>query len=543
MGLAGKGALITPDDVVAGYPSRSYTLPSLLASRVRVLPDKPFIVFDDQYKTYAQFAVDVEQAARWLNARGIEQGDRVAVFSGNHPSTVTILFALAHVGAIMVPINPAFGVMEARYVLQDARVQGVICAAETLEIAWQACKDMELAPWLVQNEAGADDRLPCLQDEIARTFGPIPPVVATPETTCVFIYTSGTTGSPKGAMHSQQGYVVTAEAFVVRLFLQPDDRMLCVLPLFHINALFYSVGGALAAGATVVLVRRFSAGNFWATVEQSGATTVNLIGAAASILSKRERSEFRKGHRMTKAFIAPLDEALVTAFKDEFNVQTLIECYGMTEIPGVLSNPFLGPHKLGSMGIVCRHLAPHLPQPEVRIVDEKFHDVAIGQQGQLLVRTPTLMQGYYRDPERTASAFHDGWFMTGDIAWQDDDGFLWFVARQKDIIRRRGENISGAEIDRIISAHASVLEAAAIGVPSELGEEEILAVVVPRPGKNMLGRDIKEWVGQHLSAVKIPRYVVFVDELPKTATQRVEKFKLKQDPELLARAKAFVAGA
>lgn len=543
MGAADKAALLAPDDVVAQYPPHSYTLPGLLASRVRLLPDKPFMVFDDQCRTYAQFAADVEQAAGWLSARGVGQGDRVAVFSGNHPSTVTILFALAHVGAIMVPINPAFGVAEARYVLQDARVQGVVCATDTFQIAQRACRGVEPAPWLVQNEAGADGKLPCLQDEIARTAGPVPPVAATPETTCVFIYTSGTTGSPKGAMHSQQGYVITAEAFVVRLFLQPDDRVLCVLPLFHINALFYSVGGALAAGATLMLARRFSAGSFWTTVQHSGATTVNLIGAAASILSKRDRSEFRKEHRMTKAFIAPLDEALVRTFKDEFNVGTLIECYGMTEIPGVLSNPFLGPHKLGSMGVVCRHLASHLPQPEVRIVDEHFRDVAIGEKGQLLVKTPTLMQGYYRDPERTASAFHDGWFMTGDIAWQDEDGFLWFVARQKDIIRRRGENISGAEIDRVISAHPSVLEAAAIGVPSELGEEDILAVVVPRPGKSMATQDIEQWVRQHLSAVKIPRYVVFVEELPKTATQRIEKFKLKQDPELLARAKASAAGA
>lgn len=541
MSVADQYNLVLPEDVVAAYPPHSYTLPSLLASRVSVMPDKPFIMFGGQSTTYQEFAVGVNQAARWLVAQGVTEGQRVAIFSENHPATVTLLFALAHVGAIMVPINPTFGVAEARYVLQHAAVQGVVCAPGNIDVARQACVGMQTEPWLVTNEV--QEGCFYLQDEINRVSGPIPPVVATPEATCLFIYTSGTTGSPKGAMHSQQGYVVTAEAFVVRMFFQSEDRVMCVLPLFHINALFYSVGGALAAGATLVLERRFSARNFWLSAKKSGATTVNLIGAAASILSKRDRSEFHNDHKLTKAFIAPLDHGLATTFKEEFNVPVLIECYGMTEIPGVVSNPFVGPHKIGSMGVVCRHLAPHLPQPEVRIVDEDFQDVATGQPGELLVRTPTIMKGYYSEPERTERAFHDGWFMTGDIVWRDEDDYLWFVARQKDIIRRRGENISAAELDRVISAHPSVLEAATIGVPAELGEEDILAVVVLRPGKTTSRGEIEAWVGQNLSAAKTPQYVVFVDKLPKTPTQRVEKFKLKQNLELLARAKVSTTGA
>ena len=500
-----------------------------------MVPNKPFLVYKESSWTYAQFAADVEHTAAWLIVRGLQAGDRLAVFSANHPTTVVLLFALARIGATMVPINPEFGVKEASYVLENARVSGVVCSGETYTRTQAACEVLVRKPWVVLNEPATDISVNSLEEERAGVSRNAP-VSGDADSTCLFIYTSGTTGSPKGAMHKQRGYVITAEAFVVRMHLQPDDRALCVLPLFHINALFYSVGGALAAGATLLLAERFSASQFWQEVYSTGATTTNLIGAAASILTKRDRSEFRPGHKMTKAFVAPLNDYLLQAFQKEFEVADLIECYGMTEIPGVLSNPFLGERKLGSMGIVSPHLAKGLPQPELRIVDESFQDVTTGEHGMLLVRTPTIMQGYYRDPGRTQEAFHEGWFITGDIVWRDEDGFFWFVARQKDIIRCRGENISGAELERVISEHPDVLEAATIGVPSELGEEDILAVVVLRPTARVTPVDIAQWVRKHLAAIKVPRYVAFVKALPKTPTQRIEKFKLKADPDLLATA-------
>lgn len=527
--------LMSPADVVSLYPDHDYSLPSLLKSRISAVPNKPFLVFEEKSWTYAEFGMAVERTAAWLQGRGITPGDRLGVFSYNHPTTVILLFALARIGAIMVPLNPEFGVAEARYALENAAVTGVVCSPHTYATALEACRDMAPLPWMALNEGSDSIDAPIVEEEVLRSSGP---VVAhgSADSTCLFIYTSGTTGSPKAAMHGQRGYVLTAEAFIVRMYLQPQDRVLCVLPLFHINALFYSVGGAMAAGATLVLARRFSASTFWATVHDTGATTCNLIGAAASILVKRDRKEFRPDHDMAKMFIAPLDERLLFSFTQEFSVSDLIECYGMTEIPGVVSNPFPGPRKLGSMGRISPHLARDLPQPELKVVNERFEEVTNGEHGILLVRTPTLMQGYYRDTRRTEEAFHDGWFITGDLVWKDDDDFYWFVARQRDIIRCRGENIAGAELDRIISAHPDVLEAAAIGVPSELGEEDILAVVVPRPGRTPSAQDVGDWVGSHLAAIKIPKYVVFTDALPKTPTERVEKFKLKADPQLLGRA-------
>jgi crotonobetaine/carnitine-CoA ligase len=330
-------------------------------------------------------------------------------------------------------------------------------------------------------------------------------------------------------MHSQRNVVLAGEGFVERMYLQPSDRLLCILPMFHINALFYSLAGALAAGATLVLVPRFSASTFWKTVAETGATEVNTIAAVSTILMSRPRSEFVPGHRLQKIYGAPFTAEVYRVFREEFGVPTLIEGYGMSEIPGVLNNPFLGPHKIGAMGKPSRHPDHGMAFAEMKVVDDAGRAVPDGTTGELAVRTPIVMQGYYRDPEQTAAAFRDGWFLTGDLGYRDADGYFWFVARKKDIIRKRGENISGAELDRVIGGHPGVLEAAAIPVPSELGEDDILVAVVLRPGASLTAADIAAWCRERLAPIKVPRYVAFVEALPKTPTHRVEKYKLRSD--------------
>jgi len=208
----------------------------------------------------------------------------------------------------------------------------------------------------------------------------------------------------------------------------------------------------------------------------------------------------------------------------------------MSEVPGVLNNPFPGPHRIGSMGKPSRHPDAAMAFAEMKVVDDAGREVADGQVGELVVRTPIVMQGYYRDPEQTAAAFRDGWFVTGDLGRKDADGYFWFVARKKDIIRKRGENISGAELDRVISSHPEVMEAAAIPVPSELGEDDILVVVVRKPGAALTANEIADWCRERLAAIKVPRYIVFADALPHTPTHRVAKFKLREDASLRARA-------
>jgi len=223
-------------------------------------------------------------------------------------------------------------------------------------------------------------------------------------------------------------------------------------------------------------------------------------------------------------------------FPREFGVPTLIEGYGMTEVPGVSNNPFLGPRKPGSIGQPSKHPDHSHLFSEMRVCDEDGNDVPDGETGEIAVRSPITMQGYYRDAEATAAAFRDGWFLTGDLGYRDADGNYYFVARKKDIIRRRGENVSGAEIDRVIAAHPKVLETAAIAVPGELGDDEILVVAVPRPGQVIEPNEIAQWCDRQLAPCKRPRFFTQVETLPHTPTHRVAKSKLQQDPTLRERA-------
>jgi crotonobetaine/carnitine-CoA ligase len=219
-------------------------------------------------------------------------------------------------------------------------------------------------------------------------------------------------------------------------------------------------------------------------------------------------------------------------FRDEFGVSTLIEGYGMSEIPGALNNPFEGPHRIGSMGRPSVHPDPNVQLAQLKVVDDDGRELPDGQTGELVVKTPLVMLGYYRDPQQTKAALRDGWFLTGDLAWRDADGFFWFVARKKDIIRKRGENIAGAELDRVVESHPDVLQAAAIAVPDALGEDEILMAVVVRPGATLAAQAVADWCRERLAPIKVPRYVAFVDTLPQTPTHRVAKYRLRQDPTL-----------
>jgi len=418
-------------------------------------------------------------------------------------------------------------------VLHHAEVSAVAASGTTLDTAREACTGLKTAPWFMALD-GARDGVPALHDLMQAAPDVALPEDVSPDATCLIVYTSGTTGFPKGAMHSQRSFVTGGEAFVQRVWLQDDDRLMIVLPLFHINALFYSVAGTLAAGASMVIVPRFSASAFWQTAVEGGATEVNIIEAIGTILKNRPRGEFQPEHRIRKVY--GVREGVAETFRNEFGIPHLIGGYGMTEIPGVTCNPFEGPQKPGSMGPVGRHPDPARPWAECRVVDDSGRDVAAGEVGELAVKTPIIMQGYFRDPEQTRAAFRDGWFLTGDLVKRDTDGYFYFVSRKKDIIRRRGENIAGAELDRVIGAHPAVHEAAAIAVPSELGEDEILVAVVPKAGHAVSAEDVAQWCRERLAAMKVPRYVAVVDELPHTPTHKVAKAVMRSDATLKARA-------
>jgi carnitine-CoA ligase len=532
---------LTPRQVLELFPPHGDTIPSLLASRRAVSGEKPVLIFEHRVWSYAELEEATRQLARALSLRGARQGDRIALVSLNCDLSLILFLAVARLGGLFVPLNPGMTEGELAYLLGHCR--------PTL-VAVQTADRARIEKWSRSRETGVQV-LPL--DEIGAEGAQVAEILARirhlagqgeiegaesvrPEVPAVVIYTSGTTGFPKGVVHTHKNYVWAAEAFVERMHLQPSERLLTVLPFFHINALFYSWGGALAAGAALVTTSRFSASQLWRLAAQTGATQFNILAAIGNILAKRPRSEFEPGHRIRKIYGGPIPAEVCRVFQEDFKVPTLIEGYGMTEIPGACNNPIGGLKKLGSIGKPARH--PRLDEPfvEMRIVDDAGVDVPRGEIGELLVKTRILMQGYLHDPEQTRAAIRDDWFWTGDLVREDDEGYYYFVARKRDIIRRRGENISGAELDRILSEHPAILEAATIGVPSELGEEEVMAVLVARTSPAPTPQEIIDWCQGRMAPMKIPRFVVFVDELPHTSSQRVAKYRLKQDPSLLARA-------
>jgi crotonobetaine/carnitine-CoA ligase len=524
-----------PLTVLQRYPAHDSTLGGLLASRARHNATRSVLCYDGREIGYAEFAWRIEAAARALAARGIGAGDRVGAMATNSADYVVLLFALARLGAILVPVNPEFGPQEAGYILQHAGVRAIAAVPSALGTAREAARPLEPAAWFFMLE-GESEGVPRFGELIADAPALALPNGPSPDATCLLLYTSGTTGFPKGVMHSQRSFVMAGEGFLARMWLQPADRLMCILPMFHINALFYSLAGTIAAGASLVLVPRFSASQFWKIAAATGATQVNIIAAVGNILARRPRSEFDPGHKLRVVYGAPITPDLERCFREEFGVPMLIEGYGMTEVPGACNNPFDGEKRPLSMGMAATHPDPRVKFAELRVVDDEGRDLPDGVEGELWVRTPILMQGYYKDPEQTAAAMHEGWFATGDLVRRDADGYYYFVARKKDIIRRRGENISGAEIDRVAGDHPGVVQCAAIPVPSELGEDEILLAVVRKPGAELSAQEIAHWCAQRLAPIKVPRYVAFVDSLPQTATHRVAKFKLRGDGSLIAHA-------
>jgi crotonobetaine/carnitine-CoA ligase len=525
-------------DVLNRYPGPVRTIPELLRSRAAVVPEQPAVEFEARAWTYAQLAAGSAALAQRLAASGVRPGDRVAHVESNSDIAVLLFLATVSLGAIFVPMNPALTDDDLAYQLGhcgamllatsaaeaarfDALVQRIGLAAQRLLL-----EDIGLAA----ADAGAALAL-------LRTTGVAALPALTPETSAVVIYTSGTTGRPKGVLHSHANYVLSAEAFVGRLDLQPDDRLLTVFPLFHVNALFYSLGGALAAGGAFITARRFSASTFWTLAAKTRATELNILASLAKILAVRPRSEFDPAHRIRVIYGGPISAEIFDAFHNEFHVPVLLEGYGMSEIPAAACNPLHGVQKVGSIGLPGTHPLRTGPFVEMRVCNEQGETVPDGTLGELQVRTPAMFLGYLNDPEQTRTSFQDGWFRTGDLVRRDADGYLYFVARQKDIIRRRGENISGAELDRVVESHPQVAQAAAIAVPSELGEDEVLVAVVPAPQAQLSHDEVAAWCRARLAPVKRPRYIVFVDALPQTPTQRVAKHLLRQDTTLLARAR------
>jgi crotonobetaine/carnitine-CoA ligase len=254
------------------------------------------------------------------------------------------------------------------------------------------------------------------------------------------------------------------------------------------------------------------------------------------ILCARSEEEFRSNHtiRVANGGGVPLD--VYEAFTKRFKIPYVIDGYGLTEVPRVSQNPIGGVIKMKSMGLPAKHPDPSVTFSEMKIVDDNGQEVPTGTTGELIIRSPVMMKGYFKDPQKTREAIRDGWFYTGDYAYQDEDGYFFFIDRKKDIIRRRAENISAREVEVVIDENPKVLESAVIAVPSELGEDEVMACIVLKPNQTMSPEEVIDWCKERLADFKVPRFVQFRKDFPKTATERTIKGILKEEEGLVKKA-------
>jgi len=501
-------------------------------------PDAPFVCFEDQTVSYGAFDARVNQAANGFLQMGLKKGDRVALMLPNVPAFLYAWFGLAKIGGVMVPVNTGFGIEEAGYAVNHSDSVGMVVSPAFLSVARRLKARGGGLSWIACTGRLPADRADIVAfDRFFETGGTrLEPVDLCPDDLVQIIYTSGTTGFPKGVLHVHRDMILAGEAFTLCSDLTPADRMMVILPLFHANAQYYSVMGALAAGACLILIERFSAGAFWNQAVRYGATQFNFVGAVGRILCRRPAGEFRPEHAIKTAYGALVTDDVYTHFTRRFGIPHVIDGYGLTEVPRVSQNPIGGKIKPGSMGLPARHPDPCLKFAEIRIVDAGGRDLGPHQSGELLVKSPVMTQGYHKDPETTRGAIRNGWFHTGDIVYRDAEGYLFFVDRKKDIIRKKGENISAREIEAVIESSGKVAEVAVVAVPAALGEDEILAAVVLKQGEILTAEAVVDLCKARLAAFKMPRYVQFRRDLPKTATARVAKHLIRAEKDLLGTA-------
>ena len=503
-------------------------------SRVKMNPDKVFIYSGDEEITYNQVDLKANQVANGLLKMGIKKGDKISVMLRNVPEFLYTWFGLAKIGGVLTTINMAFTPNEAQYVVNHSESVGLIIAQESLQVAQEIRKDCPHLKWIACTE---EQGLPSGLIPYSQLYRDMPTTLkdfhVKDEDPVCMIYTSGTTGFPKGCEHVQKNLVLTGEAFIVRAGLTANDRTMIVLPLFHMNALFYQVWGAIAAGASIILIQKFSASRFWEQAVKYGATEFNFIGALGKILSVRDRKEFRPEHKIKTAIGAAVTPEVYKILTEEFKIKNVIDAYGLSEIPAVCQNPIGGKVKVGSMGPPAKLPDPSIVFCEMKIVDDSGKELPVRQTGEIIARNPVMMKRYFKEPQKTAETIINGWLYTGDLGYKDEDGYYFFVSRKKDIIRRGGENIAAAEIETSMNANPKVNESAAIAVPSELGEDEVMLCVVLKEGQSMTPEEAIEWLTPRLAAFKIPRYIQFRPSLPKTVTERIAKGSLKQEKDLI----------
>jgi crotonobetaine/carnitine-CoA ligase len=485
------------------------SIAELLDRRARDDAAKPFCFFGDTRISFAELDARVNRLASGFASLGVRPGDRVAVMLANHPDHPAVFLALARLGATQVPINIHLRGLGLEYVLAHSEARAVVAdepfAPELTMLVPRS--SIELSVWRGTPPVSGPAGSKTLEDVAAAGVSAPPRSTPDAERVMSITYTSGTTGPPKGVMLGEKPYLMAGHVAGQLADVRPGDVLLTWEPLYHIGGSQVIVT-CLQRAAPMALLERFSASSFWDAARRYRATQMHYLGGVLGLLLKQPPGPEDTGHSVRIAWGGGAPAHLWEPFERRFGVR-IREAYGMTEAASFTTINLEG--RVGSIG----RPVPHF---EVKLED-----------GEIVVREREpglLMKGYLKDHERTADALRDGWLHTGDFGAFDADGFFYFSGRQRDRLRRRGENVSAWEIEQVVSMHAAVEACAVIGVPSEVGDEDIKVLVKPLAGARLDPLDLIKWCERHLAYFQIPRYVELVDEFPRTPTERIRKDQL-----------------
>jgi long-chain acyl-CoA synthetase len=486
------------------------SIPELLRQRASATPDKVFLLSeaDKRQFTYKEFEVAVARAAGMLAAHGIRKRDVVSLLLPNSVEYVIAYFACWWLGALAGPVNALLKEQEIAYVVSNSEAKLMLVNSE-FELA------VRVPVVIFDEEREATHGF----EERKSTDG----IAADDE--AIIIYTSGTTGKPKGCLLTHGNVIANARQISNWLGFTEQDRLLTIMPLFHMNAVSVTTMSALYAGGSTVVSQKFSASRFWQIISDYQITSFGSVATMLSMLLSTYPDGVPPGLktdqlRFAMCGSAPVPVKVLRGFEETFNC-LVVEGYGLSESTCRSTfNPPDARRRPGSCGLPIGN--------EMRVVDDEDREVPDGELGEIVLRGENILKGYFKNEAATATAFRHGWFHTGDIGYRDADGFFYIVDRKSDMIIRGGENIYPREIDEVLYQHPQVAAAAAIGVADELYGEEVAAVVVLKPDATVTEQDVIEFCKARLADYKCPKTVRFVEDIPKGPTGKLLKREVAQ---------------
>jgi acyl-CoA synthetase (AMP-forming)/AMP-acid ligase II len=492
---------------------------SIILKSTERFPEKTAIIFGEKRYTYREFNSRINRVANKLTEMGAKKGDRIAMLSSNCPQFLETYFALAKLGAWAVPLNFRLVGRELVYALNDSSSTTLFLGEEFKEVVHEIRGDLETVEHFILIEGEIEGDLLDYEQLIQSSHDAEPDVPVDQDDIQMLCYTSGTTGFPKGAMLSHGNLIWNSINMNFGWGVTPDDVSICAAPLFHTGALHCVAFPTFHVGGTTIVFRNFDPTETIQAVERERVTSMLMLTSMWIMLAELPDLESYNVSSVRWCLcggsVLPTNTAqkLGRVFKEGF-----IAAYGLTEAsPGVsMLSPEFFEGRPDSIG-------KPFPHVDVRLVDDQDQDVAVGETGEIIVRGPNVFKGYYNRPEVNAETLRNGWLHTGDLAKYDDQGFMYFVDRKKDMIKTGGENVYAAEVEYALTSHPKVVEAAVIGVPDPKWVETIKAYVVLKPGEKVTADELIEHCKNIMASYKKPRFIEFIDELPKNPSGKVVK--------------------